>query len=321
MRAFLLTVVLTLGLGLGLAAAPASAIENSWVEGRSDQDTVLSCIGGSPQTGALASVAWRPRGDHVPEVGEVFDVRMSVALVGQSCTKLGTWVELLAPHGLRYADETRDPVRWGIRRIGDPVRLRTGGLSYQPGLNGGVAILAEGETPFVLDLGQVLEIEVSVIADRELHGKATREPECPDRRDGTRPCPVTEAGDHFQAAFRVFGHGGEKSYLTPYVGLFAQPARTAPAPELAASATTATWKVAARRATVVVRSAVAPTGRIVVRDRGRVLARGTLEVADRGRLVLRLPRLKAGRHVLTAAYDGSPAVRPSASRPAKVRVR
>ena len=73
----------------------------------------------------------------------------------------------------------------------------------------------------MLKRGEVLEFQFPVRATREMKGPATQQPECDKRVAGDGPCPVAQAGDHFQIAFAVGGHGGSKSYVTPYVGLFA----------------------------------------------------------------------------------------------------
>lgn len=88
------------------------------------------------------------------------------------------------------------------------------------------------------------------------------------------------------------------------------------------SSTSARWKlVPGRRGKVAVRvlAAAVPTGRVVVRDRGKVIARGRLTAARSGRLTLVLPRLRPGRHTLVVAYLGSEQV--SASRSQAVRKR
>ncbi|WP_134741763.1 glycosylhydrolase-like jelly roll fold domain-containing protein [Nocardioides sp. 503] len=68
--------------------------------------------------------------------------------------------------------------------------------------------------------------------------------------------------------------------------------------------------------TVGVVSSPAATGKVVVRVDGRVVRRVTLRAAG-GRVLLRLPR---GRHRVTAAYAGSPAVAGSTSRVLRVTV-
>jgi hypothetical protein len=53
-------------------------------------------------------------------------------------------------------------------------------------------------------------------------------------------------------------------------------------------------------------------GQLLVRDRGRVVEAAQLRRSDRGRIVVKLPRLRPGRHVLTvslAASDRYQAVR------------
>lgn len=119
-------------------------------------------------------------------------------------------------------------------------------------------------------------------------------------------------------AFTVGGHGGTKSYVTPYVGLFASDATPA---TKAASTTTVTYSVSRKakgRAVVTVRSKVAPTGRVVVTDRGRVIGSGTLRS---GRSTVALPKLGRGKHVLVVKYAGSATVKPSQSAARTVTIR
>jgi hypothetical protein len=71
---------------------------------------------------------------------------------------------------------------------------------------------------------------------------------------------------------------------------------------------------------VTVRVSVSTTGpqvggAVAVREGARTLRTGT---ADDGVVVLRLPRLRAGRHLLTVTYAGAPGVLPSST---TVRVR
>jgi hypothetical protein len=330
LRRLLVAALAAAATAVPLLAPPAQAADPAWVEGTSDSDTITSCVTGEPETGVMASVAWRPLGDHVPYVGERFALRVTVGMVGLPCSgQVASFVELMAPEGLTYADDDAHPVTWALHDLGEDVALRPGGLAYHPGSNGGVVVLQEGDEPFVLRRGQVLELEVPVAATRVMKGMATRQPECLDRRNGVRPCPAAESGDHVQAAVRVGGHGGSKYYVTPYVGLFAQeaprPPAAQPSPAAVPSRTSATFRLRARTrptATVAVSSSVAaPTGRVTVTDRGKVVGRAVLRPGDRGRVVVRLSRLARGKHVLRASYGGSAAVGASASAPRTVRVR
>jgi hypothetical protein len=102
----------------------------------------------------------------------------------------------------------------------------------------------------------------------------------------------------------------------PPPGTTPPPGTPPPATGRATSATRAAWKVSAARkgkVTVTVSSSVVPTGAVVVKDRGRVIAKATLKAADRGRIVLVLPRLRRGKHVLVASYGGSAATATSSA--------
>ncbi|WP_295660630.1 Ig-like domain-containing protein, partial [uncultured Nocardioides sp.] len=84
--------------------------------------------------------------------------------------------------------------------------------------------------------------------------------------------------------------------------------------------------VAARRredplAILAVRSRSVPTGKVLVRDKGRTIARARLAASDRGRVTVRLPKLRRGKHVLVVRYQGSPTVAASSSAARSVRLR
>ena len=325
--------------GAGTVAHHGAAVEAPWVEGKSDQDTIESCTTGTAVTGVMASVAWQPLSDQVPRVGERFNIRATAALVGQPCSGGVTmFPELMAPTGLTYGDDANHPVLWGVRNIDDPVALSSGGLVYKPGSNGGVVLLRDQEKSFILGRGQVLEVQIPVIATKEMKGIATLQPECLDRRNGVRPCPPEQSGDHFQVAFRVGGHGGNKTYVTPYVGLFAQPALQTPAvpnppathpsqpgAQPVASRVMASYKVSSRksgkaRVTAQAGSAI-PTGSITVFDGRNRIGRAVLATSDKGKTSLKLPRLRKGAHRLSVRYGGSPTVAPSRTKIRKVTVR
>ena len=104
------------------------------------------------------------------------------------------------------------------------------------------------------------------------------------------------------------------------------PAPGAPAPVVtkATSSTSATWKVSAARkgkVTVVVSAASAPTGTVVVKDRGRTIGRVTLTASHQGRVVVNLPKLRKGKHVLVVQYGGSSTTAGSSSAKRTVTLR
>lgn len=218
--------LLTAGL---LSAAPtltgsASAAENEWQDGVTSSDTIINCITQSPSVGVSANTGWRSTNGEVPEVGEKFYLRGYISLVGLPCSgKVATVPEILPPAGFSYPEE---PVLWGINTLGEPGSLTDAPLDIFSGVNGGIVLTRPGDEPFVLQRGQVLEFQFPVVATREFKGTATPAPTCLSRRDGTAPCPLSQSGDHLQIAFAVGGHGGDKSYVTPYVPLFAAKAGT-----------------------------------------------------------------------------------------------
>ena len=327
LRAVLLGLLVVPAVIASTAAVPATAAPaTEWQDGRSDQDTIYDCLLERPNTGISANVGWSADDDEVPEVGEVFYVRAYAGLVGLPCSQSGALVlpEFLLPEGVLPADDVA-PVKWALTEYGEQQVLRTGGLSYWGGYNGGFTVEREGGGGFTLRQGDVLEIQVPVRATRVLKGPATQRPECQDRIDGDAPCKISDAGDHLQVAFTVAGHGGDKSYVTPYVGLFAQAEPTTPAPVTkAASTTAATFTVSRTRpgkAVVTVRSAQRPTGRVVVTDRGRTIGSASLSAASGGKVTVRLPRLARGRHVLVVKYAGSATVKPSQSAARTVTLR
>lgn len=343
-KAVTATVAVTAGLLAPLS--PSAAAATSWNDGFHDEDVIINCQTGQPSTGVHANVGWSSPSGQVPQVGETFHVRGYIGLVGMPCSSgVNVMPEIIAPAGVEFVDE---PVSWDISPIGGPQELTQTPLVYDHGNNGGYLIGPAEETPFTLKRGELLEFQFPVRATRVLKGPATQQPMCQSRLDGTAPCPISQAGDHFQIAFTVNGHGGNKWYVTPFVGMFAgggtpvpgpgpvpgpAPAPTpgptpAPGPQpgagKAASTTKATWKPSAARrgkVTVVVSSAVRATGAVVVKDNGRVVARSVLKESHRGRLTITLPRMRRGPHTLVASYRGSDAVSRSSSRKRTFRVR
>ena len=341
-----LTAMVTVAAGLLAPLVPATAAASAWNDGKSDSDQLWNCVTDNYGPGATANTGWWSPTGQVPKVGEPFMMRGYIGFIGTPCADKTVVVpEVIAPAGLQYYDE---PVRWDISPAGETPVFQTGGLEFFQGVNGGVAITLEGDKPFELKRGEVLEFQFPVSATREMLGSATQQPECDRRVAGDGPCPVAQAGDHFQIAFAV-GHGGSKSYVTPYVGLFATkatsttptptpttppttPATPNPPPNptpgpgagKATSTTKASWKPSADRkgkVTVVVSSAPAPTGPVVIKDKGRTVARASLKASHGGRIVITLPRLRPGTHVLVATYRGSDMTSASSSAKRTVRLR
>jgi hypothetical protein len=305
--------LLAILLGLLAPLGPASAGVATWNDGKHDQDTIWNCLLQGPSTRVSANVGWLSPSGEVPEVGEKFYLRGYIGLVGMPCSgKVAVLPEILVPDGVEYVDED---VRWDLTRSGATQQLHTDGLDFFWGANGGIVVAQSGDVPFELRQGDVLEFQFPVRATRELEGPATQQPECQSRREGTAPCPIGQAGDHLQIAFTVAGHGGDKSYVTPYVGLFAQPAGGDPVTKVD-SRTAASWTLRTGRpgkAAVTVSADRTPTGRVVVKDKGVAIGRATLREAHDGRVTVDLPRMRQGKHRLTVSYLGSDQVRPSTS--------
>lgn len=318
--------LIALLLGLLAPLAPATAAASAWNDGKSDSDLLWNCVTETYGTGVSANTGWWSPTGQVPKVGEPFMIRGYIGYIGTPCAgEVAVLPEVIAPAGLQYIDE---PVRWDIAPAGETPVFQTGGLDYFDGLNGGVAITLSGDKPFILKRGEVLEFQFPVRATREMLGSATQQPECDRRVAGEGPCPVAQAGDHFQIAFAVGGHGGTKSYVTPYVGLFAAKAGgTTPTPNPAAKAPSTTaakyvLKTGKRgKAVVTVSSAQAPTGGLVVTDKGKVIAKAKLVASHRGKVTIRLPKMKKGTHKLVVKYLGSGEVKPSSSPTKKVILR
>lgn len=323
MKKALLTLLALTGLLLGMFAPPATADGSAWNDGKSDSDLLWNCVTETYGTGVSANTGWWSPTGEVPKVGEPFMIRGYIGYVGTPCAdKVAVVPEVIAPAGLDYIDE---PVRWDIAPAGETPQLHTGGIDYWDGLNGGVAITLAGDEPFVLKRGEVLEFQFPVRATREMKGPATQRPECDKRVAGDGPCPVAQSGDHFQIAFAVGGHGGDKSYVTPYVGLFASSGQSnPPASDRAASTTKATYRLKTGqrgKAVVTVASSRVPTGQVVVTDGGKVIGRSTLSATQGGRVTVALPKMRKGTHKLVVKYLGSQRVKPSASRPTTVVLR
>jgi hypothetical protein len=319
-------IALLLGLlaPLAPATAAASAADSAWNDGKSDSDHIWNCVTETYGTGLVANTGWWSPTGQVPKVGEPFMMRGYIGYIGTPCAdKLLVVPEVVAPPGLEYVDE---PVKWDIFPSSEAPTFSTGGIETWQGLNGGVAITLEGDKPFVLKRGEVLEFQFPVYATREMKGPATQRPECNKRVAGDGPCPLAESGDHFQLPFRVGGHGAMKQYLTPYVGLFATTSGSTPTDPATKVRSTTTAKFAVKagkrgKATVTVTSSRVPTGGLVVTDKGRVVARAKLAAGHRGRLTITLPKMKKGKHTLVVKYLGSGQVKPSASAPKKITLR
>lgn len=324
-----------------LLVPPAAHAAGEWQDGKSDSDTIYDCLLERTNTGVSANVGWVSPTGQVPKVGETFYLRMYAGLVGMPCSP-GVLIipKVVLPAGLEFAD---GDYKWDVWREGvETPDMRPRPFTYDELADGSTLLGNESGSSFELARGDVFEFQLPVKATREMKGTATRAPECQRRIDGDGPCPIAESGDHFQVGFTVDGHGGDKQYVTPYVPLFVAavgggpvnpgptpgvptpgtPTPGTPAPaDKAASKTSATFKVTkgkAGKATVTVSSSVAVTGRVVVLDRRRTIARGVLRG---GKATVKLPKLKKGKHQLSVRYLGSDGVEPSTSPTRTIRVR
>ncbi|GAA4089089.1 Ig-like domain-containing protein [Nocardioides kongjuensis] len=317
-------------------ASPAQAA-GEWQDGSSQSDTIIDCWTGQPSTGVTANTGWWSPTGEVPKVGEPFLLHGYVGLVGLPCSSgVSVVPELLFDEtAFGYPDE---PVTWGINDIDDPTpTFTTDPVQLTRGVNGGIAIASVNGHAITLARGQIFEFQVPVVATRALKGTATPAPTCSERTAGIAPCPVATSGDHLQVAFKVAGHGGNKSFVTPYVPLFATGADGGAGGGAGGgggggqlgkvtSTTSATYKVSAGkkgRARVTVQASATPTGQVVVRDlarNGRVVARGTLTAGHAGVLTLKVARLGKGKHRLVAQYAGSTGVQPSSAAVRTIRL-
>ncbi|HEU5036542.1 MAG TPA: Ig-like domain-containing protein [Nocardioides sp.] len=310
-------------------AAPAHAA-GEWQDGTSESDTILDCYTGQPSTGVTANVGWWSPTGEVPKVGEPFLLHGYIGLVGLPCSSGVTVMPELVfdETAFGYPDE---PVTWGINDIDDPTpTFTTDPVELVRGPNGGIAIASAGGQAITLERGQIFEFQVPVVATRALKGTATPAPTCYERTAGIGPCPVATSGDHLQVAFKVNGDGGDKSFVTPYVPLFATGGNGGGGGGDAgkvSSTTSAKYRVSAQKkgtATVTVRASTSPTGRVVIRDlarRSQVVAQGTLTADQHGVLRLTVAKLGKGEHRLVAQYAGSGSVKGSRSAVATIRLR
>jgi hypothetical protein len=324
MKKLMLAPLALIAILLGLLAPipSATAATATWNDGKGDQDTIWNCALQAPSTGVSANVGWKSPSGEVPKVGEKFYLRGYIGLVGLPCSgEVAVLPEILVPAGVEYVEED---VRWDLTKAGDAQNLHTGNLEFFWGQNGGIVIAQPGDEPFVLRQGDILEFQFPVKAARELKGPATQQPECLSRREGTAPCPVSQAGDHLQIAFTLGGHGGDKSYVTPYVGLFAAKETTSTPVVKVGSRTTAKYTLrTGRRGRAVVNVAASrvPTGTVVVKDKGRTIAKATLKTGHDGRIAVTLPKMRRGTHKLVVKYLGSTRVKPSSSATKTVTLR
>ena len=315
-----LTAMVAVAAGL-LAPLSPSAAATTWNDGFQDQDQIIDCITGGVSTGVSANVGWSSPTGQVPKIGEKFYLRGYVGLVGLPCSgKVAVFPEIMVPAGVEYVDED---VRWDLYKTGESPVLTTEPLVFDYGVNGGILVGPAPETAFTLRQGDILEFQFPVKATRELKGPATQQPQCQSRLDGDAPCPISQAGDHLQIAFTVGGHGGDKSYVTPFVGLFASNGTTTPTPTPTPTPTskvdsTTKAKVSPKRPsfgndfTVIGKVKAenrALRSKVVFKLDGKRI--GSRKIRE-GRAVMTVRRnYGVGKHVLTVIYRGTSKVAPS----------
>jgi hypothetical protein len=291
--------------------SPATAAEQTWVDGAWVSDTIISCITGQPAPGYTARVSFAGKDGELPQVGETFYFKMEVGLPGLPCNKTPRVLpELVIPAGLEYADDAQHPVRWQKYFVdGGSTGYSTENLEYQYGVNGGVVIAMKTPDypeggPIEVRQGQSFELQIPVRATKVMKGMATREPQCQERIDGVAPCPVDESGDHIQVAVTKLDTG-PMQYVIPFVGVHVQKA----IPKLGAKI--AAFSTRAGKATVRLSASTLPTGAVKVFRGTKKIAGGTLGAGNNGVIALKLPKLAKGQHKLTVKYAGSKVVAPA----------
>lgn len=287
--------------------SPTSAAEPTWVDGDWVSDTIISCITGQPAPGYTARVSFAGAPDRLPQVGERFYFKVEVGLPGLPCNKTPMVLpELALPHGLEYADDDQNPVRWRMWDVDEGATpFSTERLAYEKTEDGILVGLKSAAYPdggpIEVRQGESFELQVPVRATKVMKGMATREPQCQERIDGDAPCPVDESGDHIQVAVSKTDTGSMQKVI-PFVGVLVQKA----VPTLGAKF--AAFPTRAGKATVRLSATTLPTGAVKIFEGTRKIAAGTLTAGNKGVLALDLPKLSRGKHKLTVKYAGSQVV-------------
>jgi hypothetical protein len=205
-------------------AARAQAAATEWQAGTIEQSTVTNC-NFDPEVGIYANAEFQADQARLPKTGEVFYVRTIPGRVGNACgSGMSVHVEIVPPSGVLPAISASTPVRCSEMDIdtgaltdlaGCPQAPQTGvyGLAFDRLTPGGPAESA----PWELAYGKALVIEIPLRASRALSGGA---PSC-SRFNGEPPC--SQSGDALQFADKIIDGFGSP-WLSPYVGLFVEPA-------------------------------------------------------------------------------------------------
>lgn len=290
-------------------ASPATA-QQTWVDGNWVSDTIISCATSQPAPGYTARASFAGDDGELPQVGEVFYMRVEVGLPGLPCAKTPVVLpEVVLPAGMDYAESDRNPVRWQKYFVdGGGTGWSTQDLAYDRGEYGLlVGLKSEAHPqggPIEVRQGQSFELQIPVVATKVMKGMATREPQCQQRIDGDAPCPVKESGDHIQVAVTKLDTG-PMQYVIPFVGVHVQKA----IPRLGAKI--AAFSTKAGKATVRLSATTLPTGPVRVFRGTKQIAGGTLTAGNNGVIALKLPKLAKGQHKLTVKYAGSKVVAPT----------
>jgi hypothetical protein len=176
--------------GTFLALAPTAAAAPRWSDGPLKNDIQnLNCSSialGSPRAEfEVGAVMGQYLDDGSPVVGQVFDVRLLVATIGNDCAGTRPKLEIALPPGVRSAVGGANTIRCMRRAAssdpfapvstaeGCPSALRPGTTNH-PSISGWLSLDPEPGSPaapaWPLAQGGQLEIHVPVVADRVLNG-------------------------------------------------------------------------------------------------------------------------------------------------------
>lgn len=183
-----LTIALAAALALALAATASAAPR--WQDGVTTFDiqnvNCSSIILGQPRLEAEVGVAvGQYVDDGSPVVGEVFDIRLTVGVVGLTCAGTAPRLEIALPPGVRPAvgaqhsihcllqSTTSGPVEPVTAAQGCPDQVRPG-LTSHPSIDNWISLDPVPGSPaaplWKLPRGSILEIRVPVVADRVMNG-------------------------------------------------------------------------------------------------------------------------------------------------------
>lgn len=313
------------------ARAAAGAIEG---EVRYSHDTdCVSIAQGNPYTTNMmgVGVSQIPASASIPDVGEVFYVRVLVGVVGFNCADSGQILPTFVPPlGVELALDAEHPARYrrsSIDQTIDEGWKTTGMRVTGPAPDGTVSVSADGAAIAVWEKTQI-EIELPFTASRPLVGIAAGAPSCPLAIQEYAQCSRAEAYDHFQVTLQH--NQGYPRPLTSVVGLFAEGGAGTPGTTVAPPRVATSLKKAipvgrlARKGLAVTSGVAGGTVRATYKAAGRRSVSATVDSAGRATLRIKLKGkqrkavLRSKRLALTltsVAPDGR------TSKPVKVRVK